>query len=106
MKIGFERINDNNNLYLKNGKNNEVLLSEIFFDDIIFGGREALCTSFVDEMRKEFEMSMFGEIKFFAGLQVCQMKFSIFISQTKYIKEILKTFGMEDSRPVSTPMST
>ena len=57
-------------------------------------------------MKKEFEMSMFGEIKFFVGLQVCQMKFGIFISQTKYIKEILKTFGMEDSRPVSTPMST
>lgn len=33
------------------------------------------------------------------------MKSGIFISQTKYIKEILKTFGMEDSRPVSTPMS-
>lgn len=43
VKSGFERKNDNNNLYLKNGKNNEVLLSEIFVDDIIFGGREALC---------------------------------------------------------------
>ena len=51
-------------------------------------------------------MSMFGELKFFVGLQVYQMKFGIFISQTKYIKEVLKTFGMEDSRPVSTPVST
>lgn len=51
-------------------------------------------------------MFMFGEIKFFVGLQVCQMKFGLFITQSKYIKEILKTFGMEDSRLVSTPMST
>ena len=54
VKIGFERTNDNNNLYLKNGKNNEVLLSKIFVDDIIFGGKEALCKSFFDEMKKEF----------------------------------------------------
>ena len=106
MKICFDKTNDNNNLYLKTGKNNEVLLSRIFVDDIILGGKEALCKSFVDEMKKEFEMSMFGEIKFFVGLQVCQMKFGIFIIQSKYIKEILKNFGMEDTMLVSTPMST
>ena len=47
-------------------------------------------------MKKEFEISMFGKIKFFFGLKVPQMKFGIFISQDKYIKEILKTFGIED----------
>ena len=55
-------------------------------------------------MKQEFEMSMFGEIKFFVELQVHQMKHGIFISQSKYIKEILKTFGLEDSKSVSTPM--
>ena len=34
------------------------------------------------------------------------MKHGIFISQSKYIKEVLKTFGLEDSKPVSTPMVT
>ena len=57
-------------------------------------------------MKNEFEMSMFGEIKFFVGLQVCQMKFGIFIMQSKYINKIMNSFGMEDSRLVSTPMST
>ena len=46
-------------------------------------------------MKKEFEMSMFGEINFFIGLQVYQMKYGIYITQYKYVKEILKTFGME-----------
>ena len=90
---------------MKNCKNNEVLLSKIYVDDIIFGGREALCKSFADEMEKQFEMSMFGEIKFLFGLQVCEMKFGIFITESKYVKEILNPFGMEDSRPVNTPMS-
>ena len=50
-------------------------------------------------------MSMFREIKFFIGLQIQQKKDGIYITQSKYIKEILKKFGIEDSRPVGTPMS-
>ena len=57
-------------------------------------------------MKHEFEMSMFGEIKIFFVLQVYQLKYGIFVTQSKYIKEILKTFGLEDSKPVSTPMVT
>ena len=49
---------------------------------------------------------MFGEIKFFIGLQVHRLKHGIFVTQSKYIKEILKTFGLEDSKPISTPMVT
>ena len=55
-------------------------------------------------MKKEFEMSMFGEINFFVGFQVYQMKYGIYITQSKYVKEIVKFFGLEDSKPVSTPM--
>ena len=57
-------------------------------------------------MKKEFEMSMFGEVKFFVSLQVYQIKFGISITQSKYIKDILKSFGMEESRPIRTTMST
>ena len=57
-------------------------------------------------MKHEFEMSMFVEIKFFVGLQVYQLKYGIFITQTKYIKEILKTFGLEDSKLVSKLVTT
>lgn len=34
------------------------------------------------------------------------MKGGIFISQSKYVKEVLKTFGMQDYKPVGTPMVT
>ena len=49
-------------------------------------------------------MSMFGEIKFFLGLQIVQQREGIFITQSKYIKEVLKIFKMEESKPVETPM--
>jgi hypothetical protein len=51
-------------------------------------------------------MSMLGELSFFLGLQISQTNKGIFISQTKYIKEMLKKFEMEDCKPVSTPMVT
>ena len=54
----------------------------------------------------EFEMSMLGEVTFFMGLQVSQSDKGIFISQTKYIKQMLKKFKMEYRKPVSTPMIT
>jgi hypothetical protein len=57
-------------------------------------------------MHNEFEMSLLGELSFFLGLQICQRNQGIFISQTKYIREMLKRFGMEDCKPVITPMQT
>ena len=50
-------------------------------------------------------MSLMGELNYFIGLQVKQTKNKTFISQTKYIKEIIKKFSMESSKPLSTPIS-
>ena len=55
-------------------------------------------------MKSEFEMSMIGELSFFLGLQITQTTEGLFLSQEKYLKEVLKRFQMEDSSPVSTPM--
>jgi hypothetical protein len=49
---------------------------------------------------------LLGELTFFLGLQICQRNKGIFISQEKYIREMLKKFGMTDCKPVSTPMQT
>jgi hypothetical protein len=57
-------------------------------------------------MHNEFEMSLLAELSFFLGLQICQSNQGIFISQTKYIREMLKRFGMEDCKPVITSMQT
>nr|GEY73819.1 retrovirus-related Pol polyprotein from transposon TNT 1-94 [Tanacetum cinerariifolium] len=57
-------------------------------------------------MHDEFEMSMMGELNFFLGLQIKQMENGIFFNQSKYIKEMLKKFGLEDFKPTKTPMST
>jgi hypothetical protein len=57
-------------------------------------------------MEFEFEMSMIGELSFFLGLQITQRSEGMFISQEKYLREMLKRFQMEDSKPMGTPMVT
>jgi hypothetical protein len=57
-------------------------------------------------MSREFEMSMMGELQFFLGLQIKQSKEQTFVHQAKYTKDIVRKFKMEDSKDMTTPMST
>ncbi|WVZ97091.1 hypothetical protein U9M48_042652 [Paspalum notatum var. saurae] len=52
------------------------------------------------------EMFMIGELSLFLGLQIKQMKDEISVSQSKYLKDMLKKFGLEDAKPIKTPMET
>jgi hypothetical protein len=56
-------------------------------------------------MEKEFQMSMMGELTFFLGIQVKQMKQGTFIDQAKYTKDLMKKFNMAELKPMLTPMS-
>ena len=57
-------------------------------------------------MKTKFEMSMVSELSFFLGLQIRQLKDGIFISQSKYARELVKKFGLESSKPFRTPTGT
>ncbi|KAL6318562.1 hypothetical protein AAG906_000640 [Vitis piasezkii] len=83
-----------------------MLLVQIYVDDIIFGAtNDSLCEDFSKCMHSEFEMSMMGELNFFLGLQIKQLKEGTFINQAKYIKDLLKRFNMEETKVMKTPMS-
>jgi hypothetical protein len=79
----------------------------VYVDDIIFESNLTILRKmFATEIQKEFEISMQGELTFFLGLQVTQIDKGISISQTKYIKEIIRKLQMEDNKPMCTPMVT
>nr|GEX74731.1 hypothetical protein [Tanacetum cinerariifolium] len=63
-----------------------------------------LCREFEALMHENFQMSAMGELNFFLGLQVLQKKDGIFLSQDKYVGDILKKFGYSDVRSSNTPM--
>jgi len=55
-------------------------------------------------MQTKFKISMMGELKFFLGLQIKQTSSGIYIHQTKYVKELLKKFNMNDAKEMKTLM--
>jgi hypothetical protein len=57
-------------------------------------------------MQSKFEMSLVGELTYFLGLQVKQMEDTIFVSQNRYAKNIVKKFGMENACHHITPAAT
>jgi hypothetical protein len=57
-------------------------------------------------MTDRFQMSMMGVLIFFLGFQIKQAKEGTFINQTKYTRDILKKYGMDNMKPIMTPMGT
>nr|GEZ47101.1 putative ribonuclease H-like domain-containing protein [Tanacetum cinerariifolium] len=100
----FRRGKIDQTLFIKRQKE-DILLVQVYVDDIIFGStKKELCTEFEVLMHDKFQMSSLGELTFFLGLQVKQKSHGIFISQDKYIDEILRKFKYKDVQPASTPM--
>ncbi|GJS07415.1 retrovirus-related pol polyprotein from transposon TNT 1-94 [Tanacetum coccineum] len=84
-----------------------ILVVQVYVDDIIFGStKKELCFAFEKLMHEKFQMSYMGELTFFLGLQVKQKKDGIFISQDKYVEEILKKFRFTEVKTASTSMET
>ncbi|GKC35167.1 putative ribonuclease H-like domain-containing protein [Tanacetum coccineum] len=103
---GFQRGKIDKTLFIRRDKG-DILLVQVYIDDIIFGStKKSLCTKFEKMMHKKFKMSSIGELTFFLGLQVKQKEDGIFISQDKYVTEILNKFSFTDVKTASTPMET
>jgi hypothetical protein len=86
---------------------NDLFVMQIYVNDIIFGStNQEFCEEVGKMMASEFEMSMIGELRYFLGLQIKQMKNGTFVSQGKYIKDMLKKFRMDDVKAISTPIGT
>ncbi|KAI4370410.1 hypothetical protein MLD38_018764 [Melastoma candidum] len=103
---GYRKGKVDTTLFLKK-HGTELLIVQIYVDDIIFGStNNTLCNEFAELMKGEFEMSMVGELTFFLGLQIRQTSEGTFIHQEKYTKQLLKKYELTNSKHLSTPMST
>ncbi|GJQ90151.1 putative ribonuclease H-like domain-containing protein [Tanacetum coccineum] len=106
LENGFRRGTIDKTLFIKKDKG-DILLVQVYVDDIIFGStKKSLCVEFEQMMHKRFQMSSMGELTFFLGLQVKQKDDGIFISQDKYVADILKKFDFVTMKTASTPIET
>ncbi|GJR40378.1 putative ribonuclease H-like domain-containing protein, partial [Tanacetum coccineum] len=105
-KHGYKRGTIDKTLFIKRDKK-DIMLVQVYVDDIIFGStNKSWCDEFEALMKSRFQMSSMGELTFFLGLQVKQNKGGIFISQDKYVAEILKKFDLVNVKASITPMET
>jgi hypothetical protein len=103
---GYRKGETDKTLFVREEKG-KFMIAQIYVDDIVFGGMsDPMVKMFVNQMQSEFEMSLVGELTYFLGLQVKQMEDTIFISQSKYAKNIVKKFGMENANHKRTPAAT
>ncbi|GJX69176.1 putative ribonuclease H-like domain-containing protein, partial [Tanacetum coccineum] len=105
-KHGYKRGTINKTLFIRRNKK-DIMLVQVYVDDIIFGStNKSWCDEFEALIQSRFQMSSIGELTFFLGLQVKQNKEGIFISQDKYVAEILKKFDLVNVKAAITPMET
>jgi hypothetical protein len=106
LKNGFEIGKADSTLFTRK-VDNELFVCHIHVDDIIFGSTdEKFCEEFSRVMKNRFELFMMGELKFFLGFQVKQLREGTFLCYTKYTQYMLKKFGMEKAKPTKTPMAS
>ena len=106
MDHGFKRGQADRTLFVKRNEKS-LLVAQVYVDDIVFRSTiDHLAHEFSEEMKREFEISMVGELNYFLGLQVKQWEDGIFISQEKYAKNLVKRFSLDSKKHTSTPMSS
>ena len=106
-KNGFQKSASEATLYVKTKGADEVLLVCVYVDDLIYTGNcIVLINDFKRIMVSEFEMTDLGFISYFLGLEVQQSEAGIFISQQKYVKDLLEKFNLKDCNPVKNSMIT
>ncbi|GJU97275.1 putative reverse transcriptase domain, ribonuclease H-like domain, aspartic peptidase domain protein [Tanacetum coccineum] len=102
----FQRGKIDKSLFIKRVKG-DILLVQVYLDNIIFGSiKKLLCIKFEKWMIEFQNVFYWCELTFFLGLQVKQKEDRIFISQDKYVTEILKKFRFSNVKTASTPMET
>lgn len=94
MNNGFDKCDDEPTLYIKESEG-KILIVILYEDDLIFiCSDDFLIADFKQVMKSEFEMTDLGLLRCFLGIEVKQTGNGIFISQAKYVAEILKRFKM------------
>lgn len=101
---GFVKCDFEHTLFVKT-EQGQILIVSLYVDDLIFTGScENLIAKFKESMKKTFDMTDLGRMRYFLGVEILQKDDSIFICQRKFAREFLEMFGMESSNVVHNPI--
>ncbi|GKV47061.1 hypothetical protein SLEP1_g53999 [Rubroshorea leprosula] len=104
LKEGFQKCPYEHTLFTKT-EGGKMLIVCLYVDDLIYTRNDkAMFDKFKKSMMAEFDMSDLGLMHYYLGIEVDQSAAGIFISQKKYVQDILDRFRMKECNPVSTPI--
>jgi hypothetical protein len=105
MKLGFIKSDADSNLYYKVVEGDTLILV-LYVDDLFLTGDDRLVSWCKKQLSAEFEMKDLGLMHYFLGLEIWQKPDATLVSQGNYTVDILRRFGMMDSKSMSTLMTT
>ena len=91
-------------LFVKKVRKTIVYLVVYVDDMLITESNESYIASIKKDLKRDFEMTDLRHLHYYLGIEVIQNSRYIFISQNKYIGELLNKFGMAKCNHVSSPM--
>ena len=104
--FGFENSPTERTLYVKR-VDDVFLIMVVYVDDMLLTGpNEKHIADFKADLHASFEMSDLGHLHHYLGIQFMQVDGGIALCQSKYIDTLLQRFGLEDCKPIATPMET
>ncbi|XP_058726625.1 uncharacterized mitochondrial protein AtMg00810-like [Vicia villosa] len=103
--LGFKQSQGDHTLLIKHSNSGRVTVLLVYVDDIIVTGDDEGEQQLLSQhLAKEFEIKTLGKLKYILGIEVAHSKKGIFISQHKYIIDLLKEIGKTTCKPASTPI--
>jgi hypothetical protein len=105
LALGYKQSQGDHTLFVKHSGSGGVCILLVYVDDIIVTGDDLEgIANLKQQLLKEFEIKDLGKLKYFLGIEVARSKHGLFISQQKYVLDLLKDTGMLGCKPVETPI--
>ena len=102
--FGYRQSNSDHTLFIKQ-KSGKLTALIVYVDDMVVTGNDSVeMEALKNYLSREFGMKDLGQLKYFLGIEVARSSQSIFMSQRKYILDLLAETGMLDCKPVDTPI--
>ena len=103
--MGYKQSQGDHTLFIKHSPSGGVTVLLVYVDDIIVTGDDDRERKVLSQcLAKEFEIKVLGRLKYFLGIEVAHSRKGIFISQQKYVLDLLEETGKTACKPASTPM--
>ena len=106
-KMGFKQSSYDPCIYMLNS-GGQIVIIAVYINDIIIAGKtEEIIQQYIKEIAEKFDVTEMGTLHHFLGMKITYADSgNIWIGQPTYVREVLKKFGMDDSKPVVTPVES